>query len=43
MLSEKQLVKYLINESIWLNERIIVGNVPIHNKTWIKAGISKIA
>ena len=32
----------VLNESIWLNERILVGNVPIHNKTWIKAGILTI-
>ena len=39
---EPETISEVLNESIWLNERIIVGNVPIHNKTWIKAGILTI-
>ena len=39
---EPETISEVLNESIWLNERILVGNVPIHNKTWIKAGILTI-
>ena len=39
---EPETISEVLNESIWLNERILVGNVPIHNKTWIKAGILAI-
>ena len=39
---ELETISEVVNESIWLNELIIVGNVSIRNKTWTKAGISKI-
>ena len=39
---EPETISEVLNESIWLNERILVGNVPIHNKTWIKTGILTI-
>ena len=29
----------ILSESIWLNERILVGNRPVYNKSWIDAGI----
>ena len=29
---EPETISEVLNESIWLNERILVGNVPIHNK-----------
>ena len=37
--NEPVMITDILNESIWLNERILIGNRPIHNKTWIKAGI----
>ena len=36
---EPETISEVLNESIWLNELILVGNVPIHSKSWIKAGI----
>ena len=39
---EPETIGEVLNESIRLNERILVGNVPIHIKTWIKAGILTI-
>ena len=38
---EQETISEVFNESIWLNERILAGNMPIH-KTWIKAGILTI-
>ena len=29
----------ILSESIWLNERILLGNRPVYNKSWIDAGI----
>ena len=39
---EPETISEVLNESIWLNKRIFLGNVPIHNKTWITAGILTI-
>ena len=32
----------VLNELIWSNEKILMGNKPIHNKEWVEAGISRI-
>ena len=39
---EPDTISEILNESIWLNKRILVGNVPIYYKTWIKVGIITI-
>ena len=36
---EPASIDEILSESIWLNERILVGNRPVYNKSWIDAGI----
>ena len=36
---EPASIDEILSESIWLNERILVGNRPVYNKAWIDAGI----
>ena len=36
---EPATIYEILSESIWLNERILVGNRPVYNKSWIDAGV----
>ena len=35
-------LKYILQEYIWFNEHILIGNKPTYNKTWYQAGINTI-
>ena len=35
-------LKYILQEYIWFNEYILIGNKPTYNKTWYQAGINTI-
>ena len=36
---EPATIYEILSDSIWLNERILVGNRPVYKKSWIDAGI----
>ena len=35
-------LKYILQEYIWFNEHILIGNKPTYNKKWYQAGINTI-